>query len=136
MAEKSKPATKSKKGKFDPRMQLRKMRFKIEKELGQVRISDQIIANDKSGDPADQAEHHRPEAHAPITDRARKFQQLKKLEAALDRIEQGTYGLCSECGEKINPGRLEVAPETEKCITCMEVAEKAEKLQNSGTRMY
>lgn len=44
--------------------------------------------------------------------------QLKMIEAALVRIEKGEYGECMECGEPINPKRLEIDPTSLYCINC------------------
>jgi len=43
-------------------------------------------------------------------------QQLKMIEAALKRIDNDDYGDCLECGEPINPKRLEIDPTTLHCI--------------------
>ena len=44
--------------------------------------------------------------------------QLKMIEAALVRIDNDDYGECMECGEPINPKRLEIDPTTLHCIDC------------------
>lgn len=41
---------------------------------------------------------------------------LGEIEAALGRIEDGTYGICEVCGREIDPGRLEAVPYTTLCI--------------------
>jgi len=46
--------------------------------------------------------------------------QLEKVEDALSQIKQGTYGYCDECGHVIDKERLEVLPETTKCVHCRE----------------
>ena len=43
---------------------------------------------------------------------------LAEIEAALVRIERGTYGLCTACGVDIRIERLEVVPQTARCIAC------------------
>ncbi len=43
-------------------------------------------------------------------------QQLVQIDAALARIEAGTYGLCEVCGDAISEARLEVMPATPRCI--------------------
>ncbi len=43
-------------------------------------------------------------------------QQLSQIDAALARIEEGTYGLCKVCGDAIGEARLEVMPATPYCI--------------------
>ena len=43
---------------------------------------------------------------------------LEQIDAALERIEEGTYGLCEECKQPIAPERLEVLPFAAHCIDC------------------
>lgn len=43
---------------------------------------------------------------------------LSYLDAALKRIEDGTYGYCIDCGKVIEKGRLEAVPHTQHCVTC------------------
>jgi RNA polymerase-binding transcription factor len=45
-------------------------------------------------------------------------QQLAQIEIALQRLADGTYGLCAECGERIEPGRLSVLPYASLCVRC------------------
>ncbi|MFQ6013831.1 MAG: TraR/DksA family transcriptional regulator [Anaerolineae bacterium] len=44
--------------------------------------------------------------------------KAQSLESALEKMKEGTYGICERCGETIDPERLEVLPETTLCITC------------------
>jgi len=60
-----------------------------------------------------------------IRDRERKL--IMKIKEALDRIEDGTFGICEECGEEISEKRLEVRPVTTLCIKCKEAQEEQEK---------
>jgi DnaK suppressor protein len=55
-----------------------------------------------------------------------KSDRLDQIEAALQRIERGDYGLCTRCGEQINPKRLEAMPET---MTCIEHARAADNIE-------
>lgn len=43
---------------------------------------------------------------------------LKEVEAALERIKSGTYGLCSNCDKEIPVARLEVYPAAVRCLDC------------------
>ena len=52
---------------------------------------------------------------------------LKKIEKALQRIEDGTFGMCERCEELITMKRLEARPVTTLCIRCKEEQEKEEK---------
>jgi DnaK suppressor protein len=44
--------------------------------------------------------------------------ELKKIGAALHRIEEGEYGFCTHCGEDISPKRLEFDPAVPLCVDC------------------
>jgi DnaK suppressor protein len=60
-----------------------------------------------------------------IRDRERKL--ITKIEEALGRINDGTYGVCEECGGPIAVERLKARPVTTLCITCKAEQEEAEK---------
>lgn len=44
--------------------------------------------------------------------------QLAEVEHALDKFDQGTYGLCEICGQPIEPARLEALPHANLCLSC------------------
>ena len=52
---------------------------------------------------------------------------LDKIDKALVKIEDGTFGMCESCEEEISAKRLEARPETTLCIRCKEDQERAEK---------
>jgi len=52
-------------------------------------------------------------------------EQLQQVEAALQRLEDGTYGRCERCGQPINPERLEALPYATLCINCRRLQEQA-----------
>ena len=45
-------------------------------------------------------------------------QSIRVIQSALDRIEDGSYGICENCGEDIAQGRLEAIPEATRCVNC------------------
>ncbi len=53
-------------------------------------------------------------------------QALTEIDEALERIKQGTFGRCEECGEEIPKARLQALPYTRYCVAC------ARKLQQSS----
>lgn len=59
---------------------------------------------------------------------------FKKIEEALLRLQEGTYGECLECGANINFRRLEARPTAELCIECKEAAERGESLNAEGRK--
>jgi RNA polymerase-binding protein DksA len=50
--------------------------------------------------------------------------ELKQIETALFKIDQGTFGECEECGDEIPIKRLRVRPDAAYCLNCQETAEK------------
>jgi RNA polymerase-binding protein DksA len=54
-------------------------------------------------------------------------QYLKAIEAAIERLDRGEYGLCIECGDLISEKRLEAVPAAELCIKCKDKKEKLER---------
>jgi DnaK suppressor protein len=59
--------------------------------------------------------------------RGREKTFLKKIDHALAKIDEGTFGICEECEEPISAKRLEARPETTLCIRCKEDQERIEK---------
>lgn len=53
-----------------------------------------------------------------------RFSQLRRVEEALARIDDGTYGVCLRCGNAIPRARLEAAPEAPLCLPCREYEER------------
>ena len=51
--------------------------------------------------------------------------KLEAIDHALQRAQQGTYGICERCGESIDPARLEIVPETTFCMPCRMTIEQA-----------
>ena len=47
--------------------------------------------------------------------------EIKRINAALERIGEGEYGFCLKCGEDISPKRLKFDPSTPMCVDCTSV---------------
>lgn len=76
-------------------------------------------------DPADRATAESDRAFTlRIRDRERRL--IKKVKEALQRIDDGTYGICEECGEEISLSRLKARPVTRLCINCKANQEEEE----------
>ena len=54
---------------------------------------------------------------------AAETRELAAIEKALGRIEVGSFGVCDECGESVDPARLEALPAAALCLPCAERAE-------------
>jgi len=59
--------------------------------------------------------------------RDRESKLIKKIKAALKRIENDTYGICESCGDDITLKRLKARPVTTQCIECKSKEEALEK---------
>jgi len=80
-------------------------------------------------DPSDMAAYEFDQGfEIRIKERERKL--IRKIRKALKRIEEGTYGICEECGERIGLERLRARPVTTMCIDCKEDQEFMEKLES------
>lgn len=62
-----------------------------------------------------------------IRDRERKL--IGKIKEALERIDDGSYGICEVCGEDISEARLKARPVTTLCIECKKRQEQDEKVR-------
>ena len=60
--------------------------------------------------------------------KGREQKLLKKIEEAMERINQGIFGICDKCGLEIDIRRLEARPVTTMCIECKTLQEEEEKL--------
>ena len=58
----------------------------------------------------------------------------KRIQGALDRLDDGSYGECIECGDEIALKRLQAIPWAELCIRCQEMLDRRGPAQNFHTR--
>jgi DnaK suppressor protein len=107
--------------------QLEEMKEKIINDVEQT-LSEMTTQNGNIPDPNDRAtvESDR-NFELRIRDRERKL--MNKIEEALGRIDDGTYGTCEGCGEDIAEKRLEARPVAKFCIDCKTKQEQREKAQ-------
>jgi hypothetical protein len=63
-----------------------------------------------------------------------KSETLNKIDAALRRLEDGSYGDCFECGEEISEARLRALPFAVRCKECEEARETAEQRERMQAR--
>jgi len=75
------------------------------------------MADTRHGDFVDQASDDN-EIHVNLKLLQTDAKLLRAIEAAIERIDQGTYGVCTSCGEDISFARLSAVPWTSVCIAC------------------
>lgn len=54
-------------------------------------------------------------------------ERIEALQEALDRLSAESYGRCQHCGNRIDPERLEILPETTLCVDCARLASEASR---------
>jgi DnaK suppressor protein len=61
---------------------------------------------------------------------------VRQLRSAMERLDDGSYGICLQCEEPISPRRLEAVPWAEFCISCQETADQlnSKRAFNTNTR--
>jgi DnaK suppressor protein len=75
------------------------------------------LASEYPQDPADAGANLTETQHAAAMLSAARLQRSEVL-GALHRIEEGTYGLCADCGAGVPEGRLEARPDASRCVKC------------------
>ena len=110
--------------------ELRKMLEHRRRELMkqvQVKIRDVRAEGGKERDVLDQGESSEVDIQEDIEFALiqMKSETLNKIDAALRRLEEGSYGDCFECGEEISEARLRALPFAVRCVECQARAEDA-----------
>ena len=103
---------------------LLKEREQIVGEVKQIVESSKEMGQDGTQDIGDEAANiYNKQVLLSLNENER--QRLKEVDESLDRIENGTYGICEECGGPISLKRLEVRPVAKYCVPCLTKLEKA-----------
>ena len=113
------------------KLRLEKDRKRLSEQLEQLRNS-QPTENRREGSPFGKREEEATET-AEMENRMaleqRLVDQLADVDYALGKFEQGTYGICDNCGQPIDLGRLEALPQASLCMEC-----KAALVKNAKTK--
>jgi len=107
------------------------MREKLISEISGTRIPESLTASTEIGDLVDQAGDERDrELSLLLTDRDK--EKLFAINEALEKLKEGTYGICEDCGDKVGQGRLKVMPLAKYCVNCQSRIEKEMVLQKKA----
>jgi DnaK suppressor protein len=102
------------------------LRLKETLDKTQETLTDIAEGKDRLSDKADQASLASEMGFA-LRIREREAKLTAKITEALDRLEDGTFGICEECGEEIPLKRLRARPVTTLCIECKKKQEAEER---------
>ena len=116
-----------------PRVRLEDERVRLNNEFEQLRSSASNSEERREGSPFGKREEEATEVlemEKRLALEKRIREQLADVEHALSKFEDGTYGLCDVCGQKIDPARLEALPQASLCLTC-----KAQQAKNAKGKL-
>ena len=108
------------------RARLRESLADLDRTLGTLRET-----NPETGEPLEiEADAADSGAHLSDSDRSAAMveaaeEQRRHVLAALERISDGTYGSCVDCGTQVPDGRLDARPEAARCVSCQQRADAA-----------
>ena len=113
------------------------VRDRIEKELGSVmgrlrQLGGAVVIEEFPGALGDNSPFSDPteevqvqgEREVSFATRSLLVERANRLAEALDRLREGEYGTCDECGEPIAPARLKAMPEVTTCVRCQDKLER------------
>jgi len=109
---------------------LREVRNELENSGDQHRID---LLNNEPGDIGDESMANAL-ADFNVARLDRQIQGMRDIEAAFQRIKDGVYGVCIECGDDVGFARLQAYPTAKRCIVCQEKRER-EYVQEGHPKM-
>lgn len=103
------------------RQELEKLRADLETQIEEEK--ENVRAESANPDRTDLAHSYDfGQRRSALLDRLEGQRDL--VEEALQRLDNGTYGQCTNCGQQIAPGRLKAMPQAPLCIECQEALER------------
>lgn len=106
--------------KTDYQALLREVRDELENTGDQHRID---LLNSEPGDAGDESMANAlSDFNVARVDR--QVQEIRDIEAALRRVKDGEYGVCTDCGDDIGFNRLQAYPTAKRCIICQQKREQ------------
>lgn len=122
------------------------LRDRLERELGGVmdrlrQLGGAVVFEEVPGALGDNSPFSDPteevqvqgEREVSFATRSLLVERANRLAEALERLREGEYGTCDECGQPIAPARLKAMPEVTTCVSCQDRLERmAQRLEPAG----
>lgn len=112
---------------------LKQERARLIAELNQLKASTRSPSERREGSPFGKREEEATEVfelEKRLALERRLSEALAEIEHTLHKWEAGTYGLCDQCGQAIEPARLEALPQANLCLSC-----KARQMKDAKGRL-
>lgn len=119
---------------METKLDLVKYRKLLLKEKERLLLEHQAVTmdmGDRQEELADYDDHHPADAASDTYERTKDFaldenykEMIERINEALRKMDDGTYGHCDRCGAQINPSRLKAIPYATLCINCQEKLER------------
>jgi len=121
----------------DRKLDLPKFRRMLEQERAQLEAqARRILRRDSSADQSDESgeladyDNHPADAATDTFEREKDLaidknvgEMLNAIDRALQKIDEGSYGICDRCGKEISKDRLRALPYATFCIECQDIVE-------------
>jgi len=131
MASKNSKNTKKETKKYDEiKKELERQKNALLAEAGEIITSGISPGTENFPDLGDQATAETDQNFL-LRLKEREQKLLKKIDEALERMANGTFGVCESCGQEIGFKRLKARPVTTLCIDCKTQQEAEEKIRES-----
>ena len=117
------------------RSRLESEQKRLTEQLKQLQTSIRSTEERREGSPFGKREeeaNETQELEKQLSLEKRVKDQLARVEHALSKFEEGTYGLCEGCGQPIDPARLEALPHARRCMSCKTKQERDAKSKFSS----
>jgi RNA polymerase-binding protein DksA len=101
--------------------QLLQRKAELEEKL--TNLSNEKLSDGQVQDPGDQALTSSMEALR-LSLQDAEVNEYKRISSALLKIDEGLYGICIDCGNNISQKRLQLFPDTTRCLGCQEILEE------------
>ncbi|GJL64516.1 MAG: DnaK suppressor protein [Nitrospirales bacterium] len=105
----------------------------IKQQLGQSLTEEQQRRLESAMDSGDQALVDL-DREMGISLQEMRNKERRQIEEALVSLEEGTYGMCAECGEEVSEKRLQALPFARLCVACQTNRELMEKIERAEQR--
>ena len=109
------------------RSRLGQQRKRLTEELEQIGADDRIADEHREGalfGKREEASTETADMRKRLALKRQLSESLAEVEHSLHKLDDGTYGLCDNCGQSINRARLDALPQSSLCLNCKALQER------------